>query len=55
MHFESIYIIHDGRYVGFPIFMQISYTLLRWQTTRVREIIANILATQVINFKFIES
>ena len=34
MHFESIYIIHDGRHVGFAIIMQISYTLLRWQTTR---------------------
>ena len=55
MQFESIDIIHDGRHVGFAIIMQISYTLLRWQTTQVREITANTLATQVICFKFIES
>ena len=46
--------IHDGRHVGFAIIMQISYTLLRGQTTQVREVITNILATQMICFMFIE-
>ena len=46
--------IHDGRHVGFAIIMQISYTLLRGQTTQVREVITNTLATQMICFTFIE-
>ena len=37
-------LIHDGRYVGFAIIIKISYTLLRGQTTQVREVITNILA-----------
>ena len=48
---------HDGRHVGFAIIMQISYKLLRGgggQTTQVREIMTNILATRVICFKVIE-
>ena len=42
-------------HVGSAIIMQmkISYTLLRGQTTQVREVIANILATQMICFTFI--
>ena len=40
--------------VGFAIIMQISYTLLRGQTTQVREVIANILATHMIYFTFFE-
>ena len=47
-------LIHDGRHVGFAIIMQISYTLLRGQTTQVREVITNTLATQMICFTFIE-
>ena len=47
-------LIHDSRHVGFAIIMQISYTLLRGQTTQVREVITNILATQMICFMFIE-
>ena len=39
---------------GFAIIMQISYTLLRGQTTQVREVITNTLATQMICFTFIE-
>ena len=50
----TIDLIHDGRHVGFAIIMQISYTLLRGQTTQVREVITNILATQMICFTFIE-
>ena len=34
--------------------MQISYTLVRGQTTQVREVITNILATQMICLTFIE-
>ena len=34
--------------------MQISYTLLRGQTLQVREVITNILATQMICLTFIE-
>ena len=45
---------HDGRHVGFAIIMQISYTLLRGQTTQVRKVITNILATQMICLTFIE-
>ena len=33
----AIDLIHDGHHVGFPIIMQISYTLLRGQTTQVGE------------------
>ena len=51
---RSIDVIHDGRHVGFAIIMQISYTLLRGQTTQVREVITNILATQMICFTFME-
>ena len=51
---EPIDLIHDGRHVGFAIIMQISYTLLRGQTTQVREVITNILATQMIRFTFTE-
>ena len=47
-------LIHDGRHVGFAIIMQISYTLLRGQTTQVREVITNILATQMICLTFME-
>ena len=47
-------LIHDGRHVGFAIIMQISYSLLRGQTTQIREVITNILATQMICFTFIE-
>ena len=47
-------LIHDGRHVGFAIIMQISYTSLRRQTTQVREIKTNILATQMIFFTFTE-
>ena len=47
-------LIHDGRHVGFAIIMQISYTLLRGQTTQIREVITNILATQMICFTFME-
>ena len=50
----GIDLIHDGRHVGFAIIMQISYTLLRGQTTKVREVLTNILATQRICFTFIE-
>ena len=50
----SIDLIHDGRHDGFAIIMQISYSLLRGQTTQVREVITNILATQMICFTFIE-
>ena len=50
----QIDLIHDRRHVGFAIIMQISYTLLRGQTTQVREAIPNILATQMICFTFIE-
>ena len=46
--------IRDGRHVGFAIIMQISHTLLRGQTTQVREVITNILATQMICFTLIE-
>ena len=46
-------LIHDGCHVGFAIVMQINYTLLRGQTTQVREVIKNILATQMIRFTFI--
>ena len=42
-HVIWIDLIHDGRQVGFAIIMQISYTLLRGQTTQVREVITNIL------------
>ena len=52
--FCSIDLIHDSRHVGFAIIMQISYTLLRGQTTQVREVITNILTTQIICFMFIE-
>ena len=41
---EKIDFIHDGLRVGFAIIMQISYTLLRGQTTQLREIITNRLA-----------
>ena len=51
---NAIDLIHDGRRVGFAIIMQISYTLLRGQTTQVREVIMNILATHMICFTFIE-
>ena len=47
-------LIHDGRHVGFAIIMQIRYTLLRGQTAQVREVITNILATQMICFTFIK-
>ena len=47
-------LIHDGRDVVFATIMQISYSLLRGQTTQVREVITNILATQMICFTFIE-
>ena len=47
-------LIHDGRHVGFAIIMQISYSLLKGQTTQVREVITNTLATQMICFMFIE-
>ena len=50
----TIDLIHDSRHVGFAIIMQISYALLRGQTTKVREVITNILATQMICFMFIE-
>ena len=50
----AIDLIHDSRHVGFAIIMQISYTLLRGQTTQVREVITNSLATQMICFVFIE-
>ena len=43
-----------GRHVGFAITMKISYTFLRGQKTQVREVIRNILATQMIYFTFIE-
>ena len=43
----TIDLIHDGRHVGFAIIMQISYSHLRGQTTQVREVITNILATQI--------
>ena len=46
-------LIDDGRLVGFAIIVQISYALFRGQTAQVREIIAIILATQVIFFKSI--
>ena len=46
----TIDLIHDSRHVGFAIIMQISYTLLRGQTTQVREVITNILAAQMICF-----
>ena len=45
---------HNGRHVGFAIIMQISNTLVRGQTTQVREVITSILATQMICFTFIE-
>ena len=51
---KAIDLIHDSRHVGFAIIMQISYTLLRGQTTQVREVITNILSTQMICFTFIE-
>ena len=51
---KAIELIHDGRHVGFAIIMQISNTLVRGQTTQVREVITNILATQMICFTFIE-
>ena len=47
-------LIQDGRHVGFAIIMQISYILLRGQTAQVREVITNIVATQMIVFMFIE-
>ena len=47
-------LIHDDRHVGFAIIMQISYTLLEGQTTQVREVLTNILATQMIFSTFIE-
>ena len=47
-------LIHDVHHVGFAIIMQISYTLLRGQTTQVREVITNTSATQMICFTFIE-
>ena len=50
----TIDLIHNSRHVGFAFIMQISYTLLKGQTTQVREVIMNILATQVICFSFIE-
>ena len=50
----AIDLIHDGRHVGFAMIMQISNTLVRGQTTQVREVITNILATQMIGFTFIE-
>ena len=50
----GIDLIHDGRHVGFAIIMQISYTLLMGQTAQVREVITNIVATQLICFTFIE-
>ena len=52
--FNSTDLIHNGRRVGFAIIMQISYTLLRGQKKQVREVITNILATQMICFTFIE-
>ena len=54
MSVDRIDLIHDSRHVGFDFIMQISYTLLRGQTTKVREVITNILATQMICFTFIE-
>ena len=45
-------LIHNSRHVGFAFIMQISYTLLRGQTTKVQEVITNILATQMICFMF---
>ena len=51
---HAIDLIHDGRHVGFTIIMQISFTLVRGQTTQVREVITNILATQMICFTLIE-
>ena len=50
----GIDLTHDSRHVGFAFIMQISYTLLRGQTTQVREVTTNILATQMICFTFIE-
>ena len=50
----QIDLIHNGRHVGFAVIMQISYSHLRGQTTQVREVITNILATQMICFTFIE-
>ena len=52
--FLSIDLIHDSRHAGFAFIMQISYTFLRAQTTQVREVITNILATHMICFTFIE-
>ena len=46
-------LIHDGRLVEFPIIMQISYIILRGQTTQRRVIITNILATLMICSTFI--
>ena len=45
--YSLIDLIHDSRHVGFAIIMQISYTFLKGQTTQVREVITNILATQM--------
>ena len=50
----GIDLTHDGRHIGFAIIMQISYTLLRGQTTQVPEVITNILATQMIYFALIK-
>ena len=52
--FPAIDLNHDSRHLGFAIIMQISYTLLRGQTTQVREDITNIVATQMICVTFIE-
>ena len=47
-------LIHGGRHVGFAIIMQISDKLLKGQTTQVREVVTNILATQMICFTLTE-
>ena len=49
---QTIDLIHDSRHAGFSFIMQISCTLLRGQTTQVREVITNILATKMICFTF---
>ena len=49
-HFTFFF--YDSRHVEFAIIMQITYTLLRGQTTQV--VITNSLATQMTCFIFIE-
>ena len=52
VHPPAIDLIHDSRHVGLAIIVQISYT--SEGATEVREVIMNILTTQMICFTFIE-